>query len=198
MTEEFVDAIDWQELKKENDEALQQIEIGRRLLDQERCELENEKRRVWWEQEQERRRLRWEWSQLDDAKSRFQAEKSQFEDQKRRHELEIDEEKSRQDWEWKKFDDERRQYEKRKEESASASWMFREIKGLKRRFAEKERDEAHRRRKDKKVTKEKEHREQIEADIRHKVRIEETERMRVREEIEKDKTSNELHTESNS
>ena len=34
--------------------------------------------------------------------------------------------------------------------------------------------------------KDKDHREQIEADIRHKVRIEETERMRIREEIEKD------------
>ena len=189
MADEFVDAVDWQELKKENEEALQQIETGRRLLDQERSELENEKGRVWWEQEQERRRLQWEWNLLEAAKVRFQAEKSQFEDQKTRHELEIDEEKSRQEWEWKRFEDERRQFEKRKGDSVSSSWMFREIKGLKRKFEEKEMYEAHCRGKEKKVMKEKEHKEQIEADVRHKVRIEETERMRIREEIEREKTS---------
>ena len=36
MTDEFVDAIDWQKVKKENDKALQKIESERRQLDQER------------------------------------------------------------------------------------------------------------------------------------------------------------------
>ena len=68
MSDEFLDAIDWQKLKKENDEALQKIESERRQLDQERSEVEYEKGRVYWEQEEERRRLYWEWSQLNDAK----------------------------------------------------------------------------------------------------------------------------------
>jgi hypothetical protein len=135
MTDEFVDAVDWEELKKENNEALQEIKSGRY---QERSELDNEKGRVWWEQEEERRQLHWEWSQLNEAKSRFQAEIFQFEDQKKETQ-EIDEENSRQDWEWRKFQDERRHFEKRKEDHASSSQMFREIKGLKRRFDEKDR-----------------------------------------------------------
>ena len=64
--------------------------------------------------------------------------------------------------------------------------MFQEIKGLKRRFDEKDRDEARRRKEN--VMKEKEHEEQMEAEIRHKVRIEEIERMKIREELAKEKT----------
>ena len=127
MSDEFLDAIDWQKLKE--NEALQKIENERRQLDLERSKVEYEKGRVYWEQEEERRRLHWEWSQLNDA-SMFQAEKFQFEDQKRRQQ-QIVEEKSRQDWEWKKLQDETRYFEKRKDDHVSSSRMFQEIKGLK-------------------------------------------------------------------
>ena len=50
--------------------------------------------------------------------------------------------------------------------------MFQEIKGLKRRLDGKDRDKAHCHRKEK-VMKEKEHEEQMEAEIRHKFIIEE-------------------------
>lgn len=150
-SEQFFDAVDWEENKK-NARERELLNTEKERLACERKQLEGEKMQFYWEKgqlEQEKVRLQWEWSRLEGEKVMVQREKLDIKNWQERERIDLEEERGRLDWEWKRIDEKKSDMcmeldemrRKLKDEGNTNDWLKKEVKTLKRKFHQQERRE---------------------------------------------------------